>query len=74
MSTDLHVLPAGDLVDHDERRDCFCWPEVVAVCPECGERDDPTGCWRCDERGVLPREDAPEAPVMVIHNALDGRA
>ena len=68
MNGDIHTLPIADLVDHDEDRTCWCSPRLLLPCPE----DCNTGCWRCD--GGLVEVDASELePVMVIHNAADGR-
>jgi len=71
--SDVHVLPIGDLVDHDDRPDCWCQPELTAVCPECEDEDQPGDCWRCGGRGLVPAESSPGAPRVVIHNAVDGR-
>lgn len=67
--SDIHVLPACDLVDHDEVRDCWCGPRVEQACPECD--GDEAGCWRCHE-GFTDLH-APEMEALVIHNAADGR-
>ena len=65
---DQHVLPAGDLVDHDETRRCWCTPRLEAECPErCGD-----GCWRCEDGWIATDADDPGG-VVVVHNAADGR-
>lgn len=71
--SDVHVMPVGDLIDHDERRDCRCQPEFAAVRPECEDEDEPGDCWRCGGRGLAPVDPPPDAPLVVIHNAVDGR-
>lgn len=32
--SDLHVLPLGDLREHDEMRECWCRPDVTQE-PDC---------------------------------------
>lgn len=46
--SDLHVLPIGDLREHEESRECWCAPTCT-------------------------REPYEEGPVVVVHNAADGR-
>lgn len=66
MIGDLHVYPAGDLVDHDMTRECWCHPVAEMFCQECeGE-----GCCLCDEGWKVP---GPTDLAVVVHNALDGR-
>jgi hypothetical protein len=66
--SDVHVLPVGDLVDHDELRSCWCGPRLQGLCPEgCKE-----GCWRCEE-GLVDVDTGHMADVVVVHNAADGR-
>ena len=65
---DIHVLPINDLVDHDERRDCWCGPKLESVCPERCEG----GCWRCDG-GIIPVAVECLEAIVVVHNAADGR-
>lgn len=31
---DVHVVPIGDLIDHEETEDCICGPDVE-IHPEC---------------------------------------
>lgn len=37
MSTgDIHVMPVGDLIEHDDNEDCFCGPTTEPVAREDG--------------------------------------
>lgn len=65
---DIHTMPVEDLVDHDERRDCWCQPRLRTNCPE----DCLTGCWRC-ENGLVPANPDDDLPIIVGHRAADGR-
>jgi hypothetical protein len=67
VDCDLHVVPVNDLVDHECTRDCWCKPELLAVCEEC----DGEECWKCNN-GLVPLEDL-EENCVVVHNAADGR-
>lgn len=67
MTNDVHVLPIGDLVDHDETRTCWCAPRVEKLCGDC----DGAGCWKC-ENGYTT-ECGEDDVATVIHNAADGR-
>lgn len=68
MTRDWHVTPVGDLVDHSSSgRECVCQPSYYFFC-DCEET-----CWKCDEDGKIETTiDYPE-PVMIVHNAFDGR-
>lgn len=69
---DIHSIPVGDLVDHDQVRTCWCQPTLFAPCPEkCFEEEDP--CWRCEGERTIPVDLDFEESVQVIHNAADGR-
>lgn len=79
---DRHILPVGDLVDHDVVRECWCQPRLAIPC-ECGTvnrwgLDDgklsppPGGCWKCDG-GVVDVERDHETNCLVVHHAADGR-
>lgn len=35
---DVHVLPIGDLREHEESRDCWCEPVLKPVVDEMGNR------------------------------------
>lgn len=70
-TSDIHTLPIGDLVDHDETRTCWCGPSVVRDCPDCDEVA--AGCWLCEGEGVIPADPETDAPCHVRHNAADGR-
>ena len=68
MKGDQHVLPIGDIVDHNETRICWCGPRIEARCNDC----DGTGCWKYyGGFAVVGVED--ERPCIVIHNSADGR-
>ncbi len=40
MSTDVHVVPVNDLIDHEDADDCPCGPAMIPV-----ERDDGSIGW-----------------------------
>jgi hypothetical protein len=71
---------------HDgESRTCWCEPELLQPCSECGgaplpdddarigevtaEPSDPD-CWRCGGRGCVPMFDESE-PVIIVHRYPD---
>lgn len=62
---DIHVLPANDLMEHTESRNCWCCPRLEWPCDECV-----TGCWKCGGK-MLPEPTGHAC--VVTHNALDGR-
>lgn len=33
---DVHVVPCGDVVEHDLDDDCVCWPKIERVDPDTG--------------------------------------
>jgi hypothetical protein len=33
----IHVLPVGDVVEHETTSDCICGPDVEYIDPETGE-------------------------------------
>lgn len=68
---DVHTIPVRDLVDHDERRDCWCGPKLLHPCAECDDVGE--DCWRCEGEGVVPAEAESCGIIMVIHHATDGR-
>ena len=73
LPADRHVLPLGDLVEHDESRECWCGPRLERRCPECADRPlSARGCWRC-KAGWIKATAEDDATVLVIHNAADGR-
>lgn len=73
MGGDVHTLPVSDLVDHDERRNCWCQPKLLRACPECVEIEA-RECWNCYGEGVLLANIDDAIGIMVVHNAADGRA
>ena len=68
---DFHVLPVGDLREHEETRTCWCKPDVMI------EAHD-VGCpFIADDESDMVLADYGEcvcdAPAVVTHNSLDGR-
>jgi hypothetical protein len=39
MNEQVHVMPRGDLLDHDESEDCVCMPSVEPVAQDDGSID-----------------------------------
>ena len=67
---DWKVIPIGDLVDHDEDgRVCWCQPEYLRICKDCAG----SGCWKCDDSGYVETTVTYKGPVIVLHDAADGR-
>ena len=60
VATTLHVVPVGDVVEHDTSPDCICGPTLDTVRPA-GTRSCDCGC-------------VPEQVGMTwVHHSLDGR-
>lgn len=67
----LEVPPAVPIISHLESIDCWCRPDVFALCPECGDlpfRD--LLCWRCAGRGMIPFDGWAEGPLHIVHHAM----
>lgn len=72
--SDQHVLPLGDLVDHDETRTCWCGPKVEVPCDACeGVVLETVVCWKCGDQRWVPALSGDARPAVVVHNAADGR-
>ena len=69
MKEDWIVYPVNDLVPHEQNgRECLCQPKYYKIC-DC----DDGGCWKCDEDGKIEVSIDHPTPVMIVHNAFDGR-
>lgn len=66
--SDIHVLPIGDLREHEETRDCWCHPRVEGP-PEENTNNATEGSFT-DVEGQI---DGSMEDVVVVHNSLDGR-
>lgn len=51
MSDDVHVVPIGDLIDHEDGDDCPCGPAMIPV-----ERDDGSIGWVVSHHSLDGRE------------------
>ncbi len=51
MSDDVHVVPIGDLIDHEDDDDCPCGPAMIPV-----ERDDGSIGWVVSHHSLDGRE------------------
>jgi hypothetical protein len=50
----------------EDSRTCWCDPELLQPCPECGGDPADANCWKCGGRGCVPMFDEDE-PVIIVH-------
>lgn len=71
MRGDRHIIPVNDLVDHeDKKRECWCQPRLVIPCQY---HDTDSTCWKCKPDGLIDVTKDFHLPILVIHDAADGR-
>jgi hypothetical protein len=59
--------------EHDaESRECWCGPELLRLCSQCGPEPAPE-CWLCGGRGVVPAGDIDDdEPRIIVHRHEEG--
>lgn len=60
----IEVIPTDG---HEEGPDCWCSPDLMMDCSECGLEDEE--CWKCGGRGLVEYgRFAGEVPIAVHHD------
>ena len=57
--------------DHVESMNCWCAPELRALCPLCVTTDPDANCYRCEGSGLIDGSIMdPERVALVIHRDM----